>query len=66
MFELASVRSFFTKVKSIFTKNKIDPNDPNEELGHIYILRQKRNEKNHDVEWSGKINATNSLIKKTE
>ena len=34
-----------------------------EELGHLYILRLKHTKANED-DWSGKINATNSLIKK--
>jgi len=50
LFELAIFISIFTKP------------DPNEELGHLYILRQIESDGSID-DWSGKINATNSLIK---
>jgi len=50
LLELAIFMSIFIKA------------DPNEELGHLYILRQVESDGNID-DWGGKINATNSLIK---
>ena len=53
LFELAIFISIFIKP------------DPNEELGHLYILKQIESDGNID-DWSGKINATNSLIKQAQ
>ena len=37
----------------------------NEEIGFLYVLEVKKNE-NQEDDWSGKINATNDLIKETQ